>query len=156
MLPPDLITETRIVCRSEVASKKRLLESLGELLADDIGGLTREAAFEHLLERERLGSTGLGKGVALPHARMVEVEAPVGAFIQLRSSIEFDAIDDAPVDLALALLVPDKAHEHYLSLLAELAEQFSNAALRQRLRAAQTPSELLHILTGHNGDGRSD
>lgn len=147
MLPPDLITEARILSGSEVTSKKRLLESLGELLAEAATGLNADAVFERLLERERLGSTGLGHGIALPHARVDDVIAPVGAFIQLRAGVEFDAIDDRPVDLAFALLVPQEADERHLQLLAGLAEMFNQEALRNRLRNARSSAELLATLT---------
>ena len=154
MLPPDLITEARILSGCEVTSKKRLLESLGELLADADTGLNADAVFERLLERERLGSTGLGHGIALPHARVDDVIAPIGAFIQLRAGVEFDAIDDRPVDLAFALLVPREADERHLQLLAGLAEMFNQMKLRQRLRDARSSSELLATLAswGANED----
>ena len=143
MLPPDLITEARILSGCEVTSKKRLLESLGELLAKAAADLNPDAVFERLLERERLGSTGLGHGIALPHARVDDVIAPIGAFIQLRAGVEFDAVDDRPVDLAFALLVPQEADERHLQLLAGLAEMFNQKTLRKRLRNARSSAELL-------------
>ena len=147
MFPPNLITEARIRSRSEIASKKRLLESLGALLADASPALSADNVFERLLERERLGSTGLGHGIALPHARVKEVAAPVGALIQLREGVSFDAIDDRPVDLAFALLVPEAADERHLQLLAGLAQMFNDPDLRQRLRGGRSAGELLDILT---------
>jgi PTS system nitrogen regulatory IIA component len=147
MLPPDLINEARILSQCGVSSKKRLLESLAELLADAEPELSTETVFERLLERERLGSTGLGHGIALPHARSAEVAAPIGAFIQLREAVEFDAIDDQPVDLAFALLVPQAADERHLQILASLAEMFNNASLRQGLRAGASSSDLYNLLT---------
>jgi PTS system nitrogen regulatory IIA component len=104
--------------------------------------------FERLLERERLGSTGLGHGIALPHARMKEVDEAVGAFIQLRQGVDFDAIDDRPVDLSFGLLVPESANEMHLQLLSQLASMFSDAKLRQSLRAAESSEEILRILEG--------
>ncbi|MGB5736862.1 MAG: PTS sugar transporter subunit IIA [Thiohalocapsa sp.] len=148
MLPPDLITEARILSGCEVTSKKRLLESLGELLAEAGTDLNPDTVFERLLERERLGSTGLGHGIALPHARIDEVMAPVGAFVQLRAGVAFDAIDDQPVDLAFALLVPREADERHLQLLAGLAEMFNEPLLRQRLRDARSSADLLEALGG--------
>jgi PTS system nitrogen regulatory IIA component len=145
MLPPDLITEARIISRCEVTSKKRLLESLGELLAGP--QLSPDAVFQCLRERERLGSTGIGHGIALPHARVDEIEEPIGAFIQLRTGVDFDAIDNRPVDLAFALLVPGQADERHLQLLATLAEMFNDARLRERLRAADGNRRLLDLLT---------
>lgn len=151
MLPPHFIVAGRIGSQLDIGSKKRLLEVLGELLATDDPGLSPEAVFERLLERERLGSTGLGHGIALPHARMKEVHEAVGAFVQTRRPVEFDAIDDQPVDLAFALLVPEAASEVHLQLLSHLAAMFSDARLRERLRRAESAEELLELLTGWSG-----
>jgi len=146
MFPPDFIDAERIGCRLDIGSKKRVLERLGELLASGAPDLSPEQVFEHLLERERLGSTGLGHGIALPHARMPEVEKAVGAFVQLHEGVDFDAIDDRPVDLAFALLVPQEATEEHLQLLAKLAAMFSNEMLCKNLRNAADAAELLrHI-----------
>lgn len=161
MFLSELITENRVVGDCDVSSKKRLIERLGELLAssakpalvdaesgDDpsADGLTPERAFDALLERERLGSTGLGQGVALPHARSPAVDAPVGAFVQLRAPVAFDAIDDQPVDLAFGLLVPEAATEQHLQLLSGLARLFDNPEFRQRLRDASGSQAVFDIL----------
>jgi len=148
MFPLQFIVAERIGNRLEIGSKKRLLEVLGELLATDAPELDPDAVFERLLERERLGSTGLGHGIALPHARMKEVDEAVGAFIQLRQGVDFDAIDDKPVDLSFGLLVPESANEMHLQLLSQLATMFSDAKLRQSLRAAESAEEILRILEG--------
>jgi PTS system nitrogen regulatory IIA component len=146
MLPPNLITETRIRCRVEVTSKKRLLESLAELLAPAAPDCSASTVFDLLNERERLGSTGLGEGIALPHARVDGIEDAVGAFLQLSNAVSFDAPDDRQVDLAFGLLVPQDANEAHLSLLAGLAERFSDIELRRALRSADDVSELLSLL----------
>lgn len=151
MFPPQFIVAGRIGSQLDIGSKKRLLEVLGELLATDDPALAPEVVFERLLERERLGSTGLGHGIALPHARMKEVEEAIGAFVQTRRPVPFDAIDDQPVDLAFALLVPEAASEVHLQLLSRLAAMFSDPALRQRLRQAETPEEILTYLNGWSG-----
>jgi nitrogen PTS system EIIA component len=151
MFPPHFIVAGRIGSQLDIGSKKRLLEVLSELLAADDPALAPEVVFERLLERERLGSTGLGHGIALPHARMKDVEEAVGAFVQTRRPVPFDAIDDQPVDLAFALLVPEAASEIHLQLLSRLAAMFSDPALRQRLRQAETPEEILTYLTGWSG-----
>ncbi len=148
MLPPELIVAPRIGCRLEVSSKKRLLESLGELLSSALPALTPESVFEHLVERERLGSTGLGHGIALPHARVPAVTESIGAFVQLSAGIDYDAIDEVPVDLAFALVVPESANETHLKLLSHLAAMFSDAVLRARLREAGSPEEILALLQG--------
>ena len=146
MFPPQLIVAGRIGNGLELSSKKRLLEVLGELLAGADPALSPEAVFERLLERERLGSTGLGHGVALPHARMKEVTEAIGAFAQLRKGVGFDAIDNGPVDLAFALLVPESANEVHLQLLSQLASMFSDEKLRHKLRAANSAEQILALL----------
>ncbi|WP_373508764.1 PTS sugar transporter subunit IIA [Thiocapsa sp.] len=146
MLSPDLINEARIARGLEISSKKRLLETLAELLAKDHPRLSTENVFERLLERERLGSTGLGHGVALPHARIKEVSQVLGAFVQTTRGVDYDAADDEPVDLAFALLVPETATEEHLQLLAYLASRFSEPATRARLREATSPTAILDLL----------
>ena len=146
MFPPDFINAERIGCRLNIASKKRVLQYLGELLAASSPELAPESVFDRLLERERLGSTGLGHGIALPHARMPEVKEAMGAFLQLQTGVDFDAIDDQPVDLAFGLLVPQEATEEHLQLLAKLASMFSNGELCEKLRRSDSAQELLeHI-----------
>jgi len=147
MFSPDLISETRIGCGFEIASKKRLLETLAELLASDQPRLLPEVVFERLLERERLGSTGLGHGIALPHARVKDLTESIGAFVQTTRGVDYDAADGEPVDLAFALLVPEAANEEHLQLLAHLASLFSDPAVRARLREADSSAALLRVLT---------
>jgi PTS system nitrogen regulatory IIA component len=143
MFPANFIDTKRIGCQVEAKSKKRVLEQLGHLLAQTLPGLTQDLIFDRLLERERLGSTGLGQGIALPHARMKELPQAYGAFIQLRKGVEFDAFDNHPVDLAFALLVPESATEEHLQLLAALASMFSNPQVCAELRESATPDEVL-------------
>ena len=144
MFPANFIDNKRIDCQVEANSKKRVLEQLGSLLAQTLPGLTQDLIFDRLLERERLGSTGLGQGIALPHARMKEVPQAYGAFVQLTKGVEFDAFDNQPVDLAFALLVPESATEEHLQLLAALASMFSNSQVCAELRESATPDEVLH------------
>jgi nitrogen PTS system EIIA component len=148
MFPPQLIVAERIGNSLDISSKKRLLEVLGELLASAVPDLGPEAVFERLLERERLGSTGLGHGVALPHARMEQITEAVGAFAQLRRGVDFAAIDEGPVDLVFALLVPEEANEMHLQLLSRLAAMFSDPLLRQGLREADSKDRILALLQG--------
>lgn len=146
MLSPDLINESRIGHGLEISSKKRLLETLAELLAKDHPKLSTESVFERLLERERLGSTGLGHGVGLPHARIKDISNVIGAFIQTCQGVDYDAADGEPVDLAFALLVPETATEEHLQLLAHLAGRFSESATRERLRGADSAKAILDLL----------
>lgn len=145
MLPPDFINAGRVAQGIEIASKKRLLETLARLLATDHPHLEPDLVFERLLERERLGSTGLGHGIALPHARVKEVPRSLGAFVSLAHGVDYDAADGEPVDLAFALLVPETATEEHLQLLAELAGRFNDPEVRRRLRQATGPAAVLRV-----------
>jgi len=147
MLPANLIVTERIRCGVAAPSKKRVLEQLGKLLASTSSGLTQDHVFDRLLERERLGSTGLGHGIALPHARMAEIDQAYGAFVQLTEPVDFDAIDGEPVDLAFALLVPEEATQEHLQLLASLAALFNEESFCAKLRQADSPELILGYLT---------
>jgi len=142
----ELITQERIVCDGEVASKKRVMEALSELLAKGEAGLTARPIFDSLIGRERLGSTGLGHGVALPHGRFSQSQRAVGAFLKLKKGVDFDAIDRQPVDLIFGLLVPDHYTDEHLKILAHLAEMFSNKAFCQHLRESESDRALFELL----------
>ena len=146
MFPANFLTTDRISCQSAAASKKRVLEELGGLLAASAEGLVKDRVFDKLLERERLGSTGLGQGIALPHARIKGVEDARGALVQLQSGIDFDAIDGQPVYLVFGLLVPEEATQEHLDLLAKLATLFSDANFCGSLRKAQDQETALAII----------
>ncbi|PLY16520.1 MAG: PTS sugar transporter subunit IIA [Sedimenticola sp.] len=139
MLPANFLTIERISCSNKAASKKRTLEEMGRLLSSSSPELTPEAVFDKLLERERLGSTGLGHGIGLPHARMAGIDKAYGAFIQLSDGVDYDAIDNQPVDLVFGLLVPEEATQEHLQLLASLATLFSNAQFCTKLRESKDP-----------------
>jgi PTS system nitrogen regulatory IIA component len=146
MFPANFLALERIGCKVDASSKKKVLEELGKLFEGSAPGLTQDAVFDRLLERERLGSTGLGYGIALPHARVPDLEQAHGAFIQLSAGVDFDAIDNQPVDLVFALLVPEVATQEHLQLLAGLATLFSQAAFCERLRRAEDRQTLLELL----------
>ncbi|MFO1372176.1 MAG: PTS sugar transporter subunit IIA [Candidatus Competibacteraceae bacterium] len=146
----DLITRDRIVCDYEVASKKRAIEVLSELLAKGQADLTARPIFDSLIGRERLGSTGLGHGVALPHGRFSQSQHAIGAFIKLKKGVDFDAIDQKPVDLVFGLLVPDHYTDEHLKILAYLAEMFSNRVFCQHLREADSDQVLFERMTCWN------
>jgi len=142
----DLLSPERVACSDEVGSKKRLLEQLGELLASSSPVLSQHEVFDALLNREKLGSTGLGKGVAIPHGRMAGLEHPVCAFIKLGAAVDFDATDGQPVDLVFALLVPEDSTEEHLQVLSTIAEIFSNTGICSALRTCETGDCLLEQL----------
>jgi PTS system nitrogen regulatory IIA component len=146
MIITDLITRERIVCDSEVTSKKRVIEILSERLATGQADLSARPIFDSLIGRERLGSTGLGHGVALPHGRFSQSQQAIGAFIKLRKGVDFDAIDRQPVDLVFGLLVPDHYTDEHLKILAYLAEMFSDRAFCQQLRDTDSDQALYERL----------
>lgn len=143
MFPADFITTDRVSCNNPAGSKKRILEELAGLLSETAQDLTPLAVFDRLLERERLGSTGLGQGIALPHARMAGVTEACGALIKLEQCADFDAIDQQPVDLIFGLLVPEEATQEHLQILAQLASLFNDNAFCERLRATEDAQALL-------------
>src|SRR3989338_8252140 len=124
LLPPS-----NILLDLDVTSKKRMFEQAG-LLFENNQGLARSVVFDSLFARERLGSTGLGQGVAIPHGRIKGLKEALGAFIRLAQPVPFDAPDGNPVTLVFVLLVPEKATEKHLQILSELAQMFSDKALR--------------------------
>jgi len=142
----DIIAPSRVVHDAQVKSKKRTLELLSELLAGSDPGLGQSEVFASLLNREKLGSTGLGHGVALPHGRLAGCQRPFGALLRLATPIDFDAVDGQPVDLLFSMVVPEESTEEHLQLLAQLAEMFSDPAFCQRLRDSEQ-AELFKLVT---------
>lgn len=123
------------------SSKKRVLEAVAERFASP--GRDANKLFSALIERERLGTTGLGEGVAIPHARVPGLTEPRLAILRLAEPVDFDAIDGQPVRIVVALLVPEQATETHLEILSELAERLSRPEVRQAILAAQTPEALI-------------
>ncbi len=148
----DILTPERTATGVAAGSKKKALEMLGTLAAAGVPELDPTEVFESLIARERLGSTGIGHGIAIPHGRLKESSQAIGAFIQLNEAIDYDAIDDEPVDLLFALLVPEHATEEHLEILAKLAQLFSNPTCRQHLRGAATPAALYEFLVNSEAD----
>ena len=146
----ELISPSRVSHALPASSKKRLLEHLSALLHEDIPGLDETAAFHSLFERERLGSTAIGQGVALPHGRLKGLERAIGAFAILESEMDYDAQDQKPVKMVFALLVPENANDEHLQILAQLAGLFSSGELREQLLQAKSDQEIYHYLTSHN------
>lgn len=142
----DLLAPERIAVRAAARSKKRALELASELLTEGHPELNARNVFSCLVSRERLGSTGFGGGVALPHGRLEHSDTVSGAFLHLNEPVDFDAIDRQGVDLLFALVVPSHCEERHLALLAQLAELFNDPDRRQAMRAAHSPREVLQLL----------
>jgi PTS system nitrogen regulatory IIA component len=141
-----IVSRAATRARQTATSKKRALQNASELLAAAQPALNSRATFDQLLARERLGSTGLGDGVAIPHCRLAEAQRALGGMITLAEPIDFDAPDGQPVDLLFVLVVPGEGREVHLKILAELARVFSNADYRARLRAAESDAALYDAL----------
>jgi len=147
MLISDLLSPEVIRCDLHPSSKKRLLELMAEELARNSDEFTQREIYESLIARERLGSTGLGNGVAIPHGRVKGARHVAASFFRLAKPLAFDAVDGKPVDLLFALAVPEDCGEDHLKLLAHIAELFSDKELLAQLRAADGPVQLLQLLS---------
>ncbi len=141
LLPP-----ANVVTDLEVTSKKRLFEQAG-LMFENNHGIERGKVFDSLFARERLGSTGLGEGVAIPHGRIKGLKEALAAFVRLSEPIAFDAPDGRPVQVLVFLLVPENATEEHLELLSELAELLSDRTIRDSLIASHDPAQVHKILS---------
>lgn len=143
----SILPATQVLVGVEATSKKRAFEEVG-LLFETMHGLSRALITDSLFARERLGSTGLGHGVAIPHGRIKGLKAPMAAVLKLAQPIGFDAPDEKPVNLLIFLLVPEAATQKHLEILSEIAELLSDAEVRDGLRQAET-AEQLHDLIAH-------
>lgn len=132
------------------SSKKRVFERVG-LLFENGQSIARSQVFDSLFAREKLGSTGLGQGIAIPHGRIKNLRDAVGAFVKTGNPIPFDAPDGQPVNLIFVLLVPERATDLHLQLLGELAQMFSDPAFRTRLQASNDVAEIHKMLTEWQG-----
>lgn len=151
----DLLAPARVVAGAKAPGKKRLLETLALLLAEGDGERER-LVFESLCQRERLGSTALGHGVAIPHGRSPGLVAATGAFVRLAEAVDFGAPDGQPVDLLFALAVPEHFTQQHLVLLSQLVEMFGDPGFRQRLRAAPDSAAVYQLLAAWRADRATD
>ena len=131
----NLLSASQVLLDLDASSKKRVFEQAGMLFENHLG-LARSVVFDSLFAREKLGSTGLGQGIAIPHGRIKGLKQAAGAFLRLANPVPFDSPDGRPVNLLFVLLVPEQATEQHLELLSELAQMFSERAFRERLAAA--------------------
>lgn len=143
----SILSPEQVLAHVEVTSKKRAFEEAG-LLFENLHGLSRALVTDSLFSRERLGSTGLGHGVAIPHGRIKGLKAPMAAVFQLANPIVFDAPDDVVVGLLIFLLVPEAATQKHLEILSEIAELLSDTELRQRMLDSSNAAQLHTLITG--------
>lgn len=142
-----ILPQQNVLADMDVSSKKRLFEQVG-LLVENSHGIARSEIFDSLFAREKLGSTGLGQGVAIPHGRVKGLKEATGVFIRLANPIPFDAPDGKPVNLLFVLLVPEQATDLHLQVLSELAQLFSSRSLREKMVSCDTDT-LYALLTGN-------
>ncbi len=142
----DLITPDGIIPSLKAKSKKQALQELS-IRAGELTGLESTAIFETLLQRERLGSTGVGHGIAIPHGKLADLDRIFSLFARLEQPIDFDAIDDAPVDLVFLLLAPEGAGADHLKALARISRLMREPAAIEKLRASRDRAALYAVLT---------
>ena len=150
----DLLTPNSIIPNLRVTSKKQALQELARFAAG-LTGQHERAIFEVLLERERLGTTGVSAGVAIPHGRMTEAKAITGIFARLDHAIDYEAVDSQPVDLVFMLLAPENAGADHLKALARVSRLLRDKSVCEKLRTAKSPEALYAILTADTSGAAS-
>lgn len=140
-----LLSPQRIFLNTEISSKKKLLELIATKLAEETES-SQSSIFNGLLDRERLGSTGLGQGFAVPHARLSNLNKTLGCFFRLKNAVNFEAPDNLPVDLVFTIIVPEEATEEHLMILSSLASIFSKSDVCDAIRNAQSSDEVARII----------
>lgn len=142
----NILTPGRSLVNVPGGSKKRVLEQIANLVARELPGLDGQDIFESLVAREKLGSTGFGNGIAIPHCRLPGCVSPISALLRLDAPVDFDAIDGAPVDLLFVLLVPEAATDEHLELLRQIASMLDRSEVREQLRHAQSSDRLYQVV----------
>ena len=145
-----LLPVANILLDLDVANKKRIFEQVG-ILFENNHGIGRNTVYDSLFAREKLGSTGLGQGIAIPHGRIKGIPEAIGAFVRTRAPIPFDSPDGRGVTTIFVLLVPEQATDRHLQLLSELAQMFSDKTQREKLLAAPDPLSLHRVFENWNG-----
>ena len=148
----QLLPASQVLVDVEVTSKKRVFEQ-ASLLFENEQGIARAVVFDSLFAREKLGSTGLGQGVAVPHGRIKGLKHAIAGFMRLREGVPFDAPDGKPVDLLVFLLVPEQATQQHLEILSEVAQMLSDRAFRDSIQAAPDATALYQLLVQWQPDG---
>lgn len=146
----QILAPERVRSGVPAGSRKRTLQVLGEVFAGAEPSLSAQAVFDRLVARERLGSTGLGEGCALPHARIPGLGRAVAAFLRLREGVDFDSPDHEPVDLVFGLLVPEESTDEHLEILASIARVFSDEQVRSSLRSADGPARIRDVILSND------
>ncbi len=140
-----LLSPQRIFLDTEISSKKKLLELIANIVADQTQ-LAESLIYNNLLNRERLGSTGLGHGFAVPHARLENLDETIGCLFRLKEPVNFEAPDNQPVDLVFTIIIPQEATEEHLIILSSLASIFSQTDVCEAIRGATSRDEIAQII----------
>lgn len=149
MIISQLLNTGNILCKSNCLSKKRALETVATQLGQQFDSLDDNQLFSALIARERLGSTGLGNGIAIPHCHIKGIDKPIAMLVTLDEPIDFDAIDNKRVDVLFVLVVPDGQEQQHLDTLAAIVECFNNSTLLSQLRAAKTSDSLQQLIANY-------
>ena len=142
----DLLGKDAVIAGLKAKSKKQAIQELASRAAA-LTGLSEREIFDTLLQRERLGSTGVGHGIAIPHGKLTRLERLVGVFAKLDKPVDFDALDDEPVDLVFLLLAPESAGADHLKALARIARQLRDSSVTEGVRNASDPADIFGYLT---------
>jgi PTS system nitrogen regulatory IIA component len=145
----DILTPERCLCDVQAVSKKRVLKSISEWIAESVPALPADDIFDALLAREQLGSTGVGKGIAIPHCRVGDCQGIIGTLVTLSEPIDFDAIDSQPVDLMFVLVVPEEKTDEHVKTLGRLAELFNDDDFCYILRNTHNNEDLYNVAVTH-------
>lgn len=145
-----ILTPELTLCRVPGSSKKRILEYISEEIQRRYPELSDSQIFNNLVSRERLGSTGIGQGIAIPHCRLEGCDRVIGVLVTLEEGVAFDAIDNQPVDLLFTLIVPKEATSEHLELLSQLAEKFNDHNFCDQLRQCTDSDTLYKRMIGAN------
>ena len=143
----DVLSVDRTCCDAPGVSKKRVLEFIADFFSEHTDFIDANELYHQLISRERLGSTGIGEGIAVPHCRLSGCPRITGVLLKLDNSVDFDAIDGQPVDLIFALVVPDEQNDEHLQTLSAIAELLQSSELRQQLRNCSSSNNLYQIAT---------
>ena len=147
MLIHRILTPERTLDGVHGVSKKKILEFIADRISSEVLEINAKELFEALVGRERIGTTGLGEGVAIPHCRCKACPEPVGLFMRLAEPVDFDSVDKKPVDLVFALIVPEDENQEHLEILKTLAERFHSALMLQKIRAATNTGMLYRCIS---------
>ena len=148
----ELLSPANVILDMEASSKKRAFEQVGAAI-EKTSGIAGNIVFESLFAREKLGSTGLGEGIAIPHGRIKGLKNAIGCLVRMKTPIAFDAPDGNPVSLMFVLLVPEQATDLHLQILGELAQMFSEPSLRQKILSSHDLQQVYLLISKWAPDG---